>query len=225
MGFLGRYLPGEGGNLKSNFLKNFIKRLGEGCSRRIKGKREPLWPAVPAMCKEQNELHYPITRAEGSAEFRTLTPHPLCTPHTHCPSCNWVCVPAEFQANLRKHVKTWYENAGRGVEEREKECALPCKRCRALHCTFDPQCLPVWVTGSRPEGLCRNEYPTGSAHKCNTVGILCTWEECLLSMINERITITQLRIHGTGIVWGTLRNAASRQESMDCSLKAIYTTR
>lgn len=80
MGFLGRYLPREGGNLKSNFLKNFIKRLGEGCSRRIKGKRKPLWPAVPAMCKEQNELHYPITRAEGSAEFRTLTPHPLCIP-------------------------------------------------------------------------------------------------------------------------------------------------
>lgn len=144
----------------------------------------------------------------------------------HCgPSCNWVCVPTEFQANLGKHVKTWYENAGRGVEEREKECALPCKSCRALHSTFDPQCLLCGSLGSSPEGLCRNGYPTGHAHKCNTVGILCTWEECLLSMITERITITQLRIHDTGIVWGTLRNAASRQESMDCSLKAIRTTR
>lgn len=28
-----------------------------------------------------------------------------------------------------------------------------------------------------------------------------------------------------GILWGPLKNAASRQESTDCSLKAMYTTR
>lgn len=41
MGFHSIYLSREGVNLKSNFLKNFIKRVSEGCSRRIKRKRKP----------------------------------------------------------------------------------------------------------------------------------------------------------------------------------------
>lgn len=122
---------------------------------------------------------------------------------------------------LRPDMKTPEEAWRRG----RKNVLCPVNAAELCTALLTPSVFLCVSPGSRPEGLCRNEYPTGSAHKCNTVGILCTWEECLLSMINERITITQLRIHGTGIVWGTLRNAASRQESMDCSLKAIYTTR
>lgn len=80
----------------------------------------------------------------------------------HCgPSCNWVCVPTEFQANLGKHVKTWYDNAGRGVEEREKECAWPCKSCRALHSTLDPPCLLCGSLGAAQRVCAGTSIPLG----------------------------------------------------------------
>lgn len=149
MGFLGIYLPREGVNLKSNFLKNFIKRLSERCSRRIKGKRNRLWPAVPAMCKEQNELCCPITCTERSTELRPLTPPTLCLPQgNHRSSSSWENVATEFPVNLEKCVKTWYgRQKWHGGEKKSVLCPdTLVQPCMALltHSVFLCGSLGTW---------------------------------------------------------------------------------
>lgn len=124
--------------------------------------------------------------------------HPtLCAFQGHhcCSSCNWVCGATEFQANLGKRVKTWYERRKRRGGEGERMCfALEKLLSSAQH--FRPpvsSCGGHWAANQR---VCAGTgIPLGSAHKRNTmgtVGILCPWKECLLSMINERITIISL---------------------------------